>query len=316
MNRRQLAGSIVSGSVVTAFGGPLAAQTPESAEETREIIDARGTQVIPADPQAVVSLGEEPLLADLLELGITPIAAGGNYEGVYIGIDPALTEGLEPMILWELDIEALTLLPMDLILVPEGFYTLNQQGFDLIGQLAPMVVLPTHADWRENFTYLASVFGKEDDAGQKIADLESEIAQTAEDLAIEGQTATYATIYPAASELTLWLTDQLPIVEVGVELGLTVVPDGADYETDQAGRARISLEQVQVVQGDTLLMLQTTGGISAEEDQSYQELLESTAFQLLPAVQADRVHIIERVGFPGDIPGRRNLLVRYREIFG
>ena len=35
-----------------------------------------------------------------------------------------------------------------------------------------------------------------------------------------------------------------------------------------------------------------------------------------PAVQHDRVFIIERIGYPGAIPDRRGLLTRYQEIFG
>lgn len=315
MDRRRLVFSLATAAVAPGITRATFAQTSDSGE-TRIITDVRGEQEIPANPQAVVALGEEFLLADLLELGIKPIAAAGNYAEQYVGIDPSLTEGLEPFTMWELDIEALSQLPMDLILVPEVYYTSQKEGFEIISALAPMVVIPGNPDWREGFSWLAAVFGKEEEAQEKIAELESEIAQTAEDLALDGQTVSFATIYPGASELTLWLTENLMIVEVAMELGLTVVPDAADYEPDQIGRARIGLEQVQVIQGETLLMLQTTGGLAPEEDLSYQELLESTAFQGLPAPQNDRVFIVERVGYPGAIPGRRNLLGRYREIFG
>lgn len=315
MNRRRLITTALATASSVSIGRTALAQTPESGAETREIDDVRGTQVIPANPKAVVSLGEEFLLADLLELGIKPIAAAGNFVEEYVGIDPALTEGLEPFTLWELDVESVSNFETDLILVPEVYYTSQSSSYDLLSQLAPLVVIPTNPEWQSNFAFLASVFGMEDIAAEKIAEIESLTEEARAELGLDGQTATYATIYPGASEITLWLTEQLPIVEMGITLGLTVVPDFSEFETDQIGRARVSLEQLHLMQGETLFMLQTTGGISPDEDASYQELVNSTAFQGLPAVQTDSVQILERVGFPGDIPGRRNLLARYREIF-
>lgn len=313
MNRRRFTTTLVGSLAASGFAGRALAQTPSA--DTRQIDDMRGTQTIPANPQAVLALGEEFLLADLLELGIKPIAAAGNYPDVYVGIDQALTEGLEPFSLWEMDIEQLSLLEMDLILVPEIYYTSQSEGFDMIGELAPMVVLPNSGDWRENFAFLASVFGKEDEAASKVADLDAEIEQTTADLSLDGQTVTFATIYPAASELTLWLTDGQAFVEIGQNLGLTVVPDAANFEPDPIGRVRISLEQVTELQGDTLIMMQTTGGLSEEEDASYKQLTESPTFKSIPAAQNGRVFVWERVGFPGDVPGRRNLLAKYRETF-
>ena len=98
MNRRIL---LLSSLVCAAGGarlGTLAAQTPVATPGgVREFTDARGiTLQIPTLPQRVLALGEELLLADLLELGITPAASSGNYSDRYVGIDLALTEGLMP----------------------------------------------------------------------------------------------------------------------------------------------------------------------------------------------------------------------------
>ncbi|MCO5217000.1 MAG: ABC transporter substrate-binding protein [Thermomicrobiales bacterium] len=317
MNRRKLVASVGSAVAAAAMGRSALAQTPESASgETREFSDSQGVKVIPVNPQRVLSLGEELLLADLLVLGIKPVMASGNYPQVFVGIDPALTEGLTPFSLWEMNIEDLILAEPDLILLPENYYPFAPDVFDTIAELAPLVMLPTTTDWQSDFRFIASVFGLESLAEEKITEIEDDIVNTRELLQLEGQTVTFASIYPGATDVTLWLTDQAQILNVAAALDLTIVPDAADYQTDQIGRVWISFERSNEITGETLIMLQTTGGISMEEEASYEEYTTSQAWSTLPAVQNDRVFVIERVGHPGMVPGRRSLLAEYRRIFG
>lgn len=307
----------VGSTVAAAIGRSAFAQTPEIASgETREITDSQGVKVIPANPQRILSLGEELLLADLLELGVKPVMASGNYPEKYVGIDPTLTEGLTPFSLWEMDIEELILAEPDPILLPENYYPFAPDVFDTIAELAPLVMLPTTTDWQEDFRFIASVFGLEDLAEGKIAEIDDDIATTKASLEVEGQTVTFASIYPGATDVTLWLTDQAQILNVAAELGLEIVPDAADYQTDQIGRVWISFERSNEINGETLIMLQTTGGVAPEEEASYEEYTTSQVWSTLPAVQNERVYVIERVGHPGMVPGRRSVLAEYRRIFG
>lgn len=319
MNRRKLLISTIGGVAVAANAGALVAQTPAATPsgETREFTDSRGNVLqIPIAPQRVLALGEELLLADLLELGVKPASSSGNYPEKYVGIDPALTEGLTPFSMWEMDIEDIILVEPDLVLLPENYYPFAPEAFDTIAQLAPLVTLPTTTDWRSDFRFIASVFQLDELAEEKIAELDADFEATKTDLAVEGQTVSFASIYPGATDVTLWLTDQAQTVNVAVALGLEIVPDAADYQVDQIGRVWISFERSNEITGDTLIMLQSTGGLAPEEETSYAEYTASEAWQTLPAVQNDRVFVIERVGHPGLVPGRRSLLAEYRRIFG
>lgn len=317
MNRRVLVTAVGSAVAATTLGRSVLAQTPESGVgDTREITDSQGTKLIPANPQRVLSLGEELLLADLLELGIKPVMASGNYPEKYVGIDPALTEGLTPFSMWEMDIEDLILAEPDLILLPENYYPFAPDVFDTIAELAPLVMLPTTTDWQNDFRFLGSTFGLDDLADEKVTEIEEDIVATRELLRLEGETVSFASIYPGATDVTLWLTDQAQILNVAAELGLEIVPDAEDYTTDQIGRVWISFERSNEITGETLIMLQTTGGLAPEEEASYDEYTKSQAWSTLPAVRNDRVFVIERVGHPGLVPGRRSLLAEYRRIFG
>lgn len=319
MNRRKLLISSLGGAASIASARSIVAQTPAATPsgEMREFTDSRGNVLqIPTNPQRVLALGEELLLADLLELGVKPAASSGNYPEKYVGIDPALTEGLTPFSMWEMDVEDLILVEPDLVLLPENYYPFAPEAFDTIAQLAPMVTLPTTTDWRSDFRFIASVFQLDDLAKEKIAGLDGDFEATKSELAIDGQTVSFASIYPGATDVTLWLTDQAQILNVAVALGLEVVPDAADYQVDQIGRVWISFERANEITGETLIMLQTTGGLAPEEETSYTAFTQSEAWQTLPAVQNDRVYEIERVGHPGLVPGRRSLLAEYRRIFG
>ena len=318
MHRRQfLAGvstALVSASVVATTRAQTPAATPTGA--TREITHPRGVTAISATPQGVLALGEQWLLADLLELGITPIASTSTFATQYVGVDPALTEGLEPFSIYDADLEWFTELQPDLILVPDPYIDIAPDLFETIGQIAPLIPYPQTSVWQDDFRFLASLFSLTDLANEKIAALEAEITSTATELALSGQTVSYATIYAENTDVAIWLTDLNPIVEVGIALGLTVVPDAADFDYDHNGRVTVSLEQAGVLTGETLIVMQATNGLDPNEEARFAEVTSSPIWQTIPAVQNDRVVPIERVGYPGDITGRHNLLTRYREIFG
>jgi iron complex transport system substrate-binding protein len=321
INRRALTGSLVAvpllGVLATdrALGQATPGASPVAAGAAREIEHPRGTTLVPADPQRVVALGEEWLLADLLSLGITPVASSGNYASGYVGIDPAYKPEIPVFTTSELDIEVLIGLKPDLILVHDIYFDFMDGLFENLSQIAPTVAIPDVDAWQENYRFTAAVFGMEAVADTEIAALEVEIADAAAELDLAGQTVSVATVYPGGDGFALWLTDQLPMVDLLIDLGLTVVPDATGFETDANGRAWMSLEQVGEVQGETLIMLQTFSAETDGEDESFEDVTATELWQTIPAVQNDRVYVVERVGFPGEITGRRALLAEYRAIF-
>lgn len=321
INRRTLTGSLASASVLGILGAgrTLGQATPGASPiatgDTREIVHPRGTTVIPANPQRVVALGEEWLLADLLSLGVTPVASSGNYVSGYVGIDPSYQPEIPVFTTSELDIETLVGLQPDLILVTNISFDFMEGLYENLSQIAPTVAVPDVNVWQENYRTLAAMFDQEASANAEITALEEEIAAAAAQLDLAGQTVSVATVYPGGDGFALWLTDQLPIVDLLIDLGLTVLPDATKFEIDANGRAWMSLEQVSEVQGHTLVMLQTFSAETDGEDGSFDEVTATELWQTIPAVQNDRVFVVERVGFPGEITGRRALLAEYREIF-
>jgi iron complex transport system substrate-binding protein len=302
-----------------ALRGTAGAQaTPEaSAVATRTVTDRRGDVVIPADPRRFVALGDEFLLADLLALGVQPIASSASYADGYIGIDPAATADfvLPPFDLFNMDMEQILGIGPDLILVPDYVYEMNPETTDAVGQIVPLVVVETmQDDWRAYIGELAAIFGKESQADARLAELDTSIENAKGELSLDGQTVSVVTIYPGAQSVTAWVGTTFMPVELLEQLGAEIQPTAADFEVDDAGRAEISLEQVNVIDGEHLIMLQTAG--AADEQQRVDEITASPLWQGLPAVQNDQVYVLERIGYPGELSGRLTLLEAYRELFG
>lgn len=322
IHRRALAKGLTATSLVAALGvertlaQATPAASPDSSGETREIVHPRGTSVIPANPQRVINLGEEWLLADMLELGIRPIATTATYVDGFVGIDADYEPEVPLFTTFEIDIESLIPLEADLIVSQDYLFDLSADLYETLSQIAPVVSIPRSADWHENYLTLAAVFGKEAEAQATIDALEDEIAATAVDLDLTGRTVSFATVYPGGDGFALWLTGANPIVDVVLDLGAEVLPSAEGYDLDANGRAWMSLEQVSEIQGETLIMLQTFAVEAEGETEAFDEVTGTDLWQTVPAVQNDRVFIIERVGFPGEVAGRRGILDAYREIFG
>ncbi|MBX3069700.1 MAG: ABC transporter substrate-binding protein [Thermomicrobiales bacterium] len=294
---------------------PAAAQSSPEAGETRTVTHALGETVIPANPERVLALGDEFLLADLIELGVHPVASSSTYASGYVGIDPEEVENLEPFTLWEADLEALLLLGADLVLVPDQILAFLPLGYEELSAFGPVVVLTDHEDWRDNIRELAAVFGLDEEAESQIEAVDASIETLAQELGVDGQTVSVGTIYPGATSIAAWVSDTFMPVEVLTKLGLEIRPDPEGLEVDGAGRAHFSLEEMIRLDGETLIMLQSTVEGTQDEQASLEEVTASPLWAQIPAVQTDRVFYLERVGFPGDLYGRKRILDAYAEIF-
>lgn len=322
LHRRTLTAGLAAAPIVVMLGSSrvLGQTTPDASpaasDGTREIVHPRGTTLVPANPQRVINLGEEWLLADLLELGIEPIATTATYVDGFVGIDTDYEPEIPLFTTFEIDFEALIPLNADLIISQDYLFDLSADLYETLSQIAPVVSVPRSEDWHENYLTLAAIFGKEAEAQATIDALEADIAATATELDLTGQTITFATVYPGGDGFALWLTGANPIVDIALALGAEVLPAAAGFDTDANGRAWMSLEQVSEIQGETLIMLQTFAVEAEGEGESFEEVTATELWQTIPAVQNDQVFVIERVGFPGEVAGRRALLAKYREIFG
>jgi iron complex transport system substrate-binding protein len=206
------------------------------------------------------------------------------------------------------------MLEPDLFVVPDYVFDYVENLYEQLSQFAPVVAVADHPDWRDEYRFVGSIFGKEALADELIANLADAVTTTALELALEEQTVTVATIYPGEPSITLWLTTGIAQTDVLVQLGLTLAPDAAGFTVDDIGRAQLSVEQVNELTGETLIMLQTT--TSDEEQTTFDLVTGDPLWQTIPAVQNERVFILERIGYPGEVRGRLALLADYRTIFG
>jgi iron complex transport system substrate-binding protein len=313
--RRGLAVLVVA--AVTACGSAEpASETPVStappvtggasvvdAGATRVVTHPFGETTVPADPQRIVALGEEFLLADLLDLGVVPVASTATT-GTFVGIDPALTEGIEPLVSFKADIEKLIDLEPDVIITSTAIAELV--GYERLDDVAPTVAIDG-SDWRRSYLDTATVFGRDAQAESRLADYDQLVADAAETLDADGRTVSVATLY-YGDALAFWTAGPVNVPQVLIDLGFTLTPDD-DLESS-GGRAYVSIEQLDLAAGDDLVMMQTS---SVEgEDAGYEAFTESGLWQALAPVQAGRVLVVDRLGYPG-LLGREALVERFLE---
>jgi iron complex transport system substrate-binding protein len=308
--RAALAGAwLLATGVGTAGTGNAQSQatpgaSPSVAGGTRTVEHARGSADIPANPQRVLALGEEFLLADLLTLGIPVVASSATVasEG-FVGLDAFDTSGIDVFDGIEPDLERLAALAPDLIVA--GAYVWDQIGESVLTQLAPTVVVDaTGADWRTELLALGEMLGAGDRAQAALDGYEAAVTGAREELAAEGRTVSIATIYPGDS-VAVWIDGPVNIPQTVLDLGFTLEPGPGSLPEAQNGRAFISLEQLALLTGDDLLALQSD--LVEGEQESFDAFLAQPLWQSLPAVAAGRVHVLDRLGYPG-VAGRTRLV--------
>lgn len=320
INRRSFGGGAAAAIASIGFrrhgaaGDPAASPAASPTDDARLIVHARGETLVPANPTRVIAVGDEFLLADLLDFGIKPIASSASYGDSFIGLPADEVEGITPFLFYQADIEQLLMMEPDLFVIPDYVFDYVENLYEQLSQFAPVVAVADQPDWRDEYRFVASIFGKETEADARISDLTGAVATAAADLSLDGQTVTVATVYPGEPSVTLWLTPGIAQTDVLVGLGLTLLPDAADFTVDDIGRASISVEQVNELTGDTLIMLQTT--TSDQEQETFSVVTDDPLWQTIPAVQSGRVFVLERIGYPGEVRGRLALIDEYRSIFG
>jgi iron complex transport system substrate-binding protein len=299
---------LISALGLSACGGSTRAIAPltlvETTTEHRLIRHAFGETRVPLDPQRVLALGEEGLLADLLDLGARPVAASVNVpENV-----PLLTSAeLNGIALFpsagEISLEALSAYQPDLIIGTSFF--IEQIGYERLNRIAPTVALGG-ATPLANYVETATVFGRGDEAQRVVERFRAEIQAASKRVDAANQRVSLITVYPGPS-VALWFDGPSPIPLLLRELGVQLRPDPAANEglDIRNGRAFISLEQLPLVDGDTIFLLISTG--VEGEDAALADVQANPLWQQLPAVQTDRIVTLDRIGYPG-LRGQRALL--------
>lgn len=195
----------------TAEGSATA--TGATGEFPRTVSHVYGETTIEEAPERVATVSwvnhDVATALGVVPVGVPTTDFGGNENGSTDWFDAALADsGAEaPQTYSETDginFEAIAALEPDVIL---GAYSgLTQEDYDKLSEIAPVVAYPEDAvafgtSWQDSTELIGQALGREEQAEEVIADVEAQIADTAEQHPeLEGTSFVYGTVDPAAAD--------------------------------------------------------------------------------------------------------------------
>jgi iron complex transport system substrate-binding protein len=274
------------------------------ADNARIIKHVFGQTRVPPAPQRVLALGEEELLLNLLDLGVKPVGANVNLLDRVALTTPEELAGIALFAsAGDVTVETLAALEPDLIIGTVFF--IEQAGYDMLSAIAPTVALAS-GDALQSYQDTALILGKESAAQQQIAAFEQRLQAEAARINASQRTLSLVSVYPGPS-IGVWVDGPSPVPTLVRTMGITLRPDRAAVEPlgVRSGRAFISLEQLTLLDSDTLILLQSDT-VEGETDAA-RDIADNLLWRQLPAVQTGRVVTLDRLGYPG-VRGQRQLL--------
>ncbi len=258
-------------------------------------------------PPRVLLLGEEYLLADTLALGITPIASTATVAAAgFIGIERD-TEGIEVLENTDTDLESLVALDTDVVVAAQ--YVVDALGAEALKPYGELTVVPDGSTNEEVLALLAEVFDRQAEADDLLGRLDE--ARERARAEIPPQEVSVAAIYPGPS-VAVFVDGPWAVPQALLDAGCTLVP-GADEPHDEDGRVYLSLENLDLIAGPTLLLMVSEA--VEGEPAAIEQIQDDPLWSELPAPAADRVHRLDRLGYPG-VEGRIRLVDDLIEILG
>jgi iron complex transport system substrate-binding protein len=241
----------------------------------------------------VVALGEEFVLADLLALGVTPVASTATVAEVgFQGMGDADTSGIEILPATEVNLEQLAALDPDLIVTTA--FIRDEAGGDLLDALGEVVVIPDGASPDDQLRQLAEAFGRTEAADAVLAELDTAraAARAAVDARSEPCTVSLATVYPGPS-VAAWVDGSTDIPAAVLDAGCSLVPSADAGSADRNGRLFLSAEQLGLLAAPRMILLQSSSVDG--EDSAVDSLGSDALWQSLPAVADDAVVVLDRL---------------------
>jgi iron complex transport system substrate-binding protein len=267
--------------------------------------DDAGAGETQAAPRRVVALGEEFLLADLLLLGVTPVASTATVpEAGFQGLDAYDTSAIGILPSVEVNLEQLAALQPEVVVTTA--FGADQAGADHLASLGELVVVPDGLDGDDQLRFLAEHLGGSAAADAALAELDAARAQLRRAVAEapEPCVVSVATIYPGPS-VAAWVDGRTAIPRAVVDAGCQLVPGAGEGAPDRNGRLFLSPEQLDLLQAPRLVLLQSDT-VEGELD-AVDALDADPLWQALPAVAGDEVVVLDRLGYPGT-PGQLRLV--------
>ena len=255
----------------------------------------------PVTDERIVVIGEEYLLADLLELGVVPVASTATVaEAGFHALDDYDTSGIQALPATERNLELLASLEPDRIITFQFFA--DELGEDTLSSMAELTVLPDGIGPVELVTTYGELFGRQEQAAELVAEYEAAQARAAEALA--GLEVSVVAIY-AGPSVAAFVDGPWAVPQELLDAGASLVPTPAQAEPDRNGRAYLSMERLDLISGPQLILL--TSPLVEGERQAIDEVGASPLWATLPAVSAGAVTELDRLGYPG-IQGRIALI--------
>jgi iron complex transport system substrate-binding protein len=262
-----------------------------------------GRTVVPAQPRRIVALGEEGMLADLLDAGFKPVAASASLPETLPGFSRDELVGIEIFNSTQPNLERIAVLKPDLIL-GTGFFV-ERIGYSKLSAIAPTISLDM-SDWHVEYRALLKVLGAEALAARKLEAFDSDAAAAKASLGATTRTVSVGSVYPGPSP-AVWVDGPTAAPRLLLDLGVTLTPAAAAVGDlgVKSGRAFFSPERLDLWSGDLLILAQSD---SVEGERSaLAQIKANPLWATLPAVRANRVHVIDRFAYPG-LRGRAKLL--------
>jgi iron complex transport system substrate-binding protein len=259
----------------------------------------------------VVALGEEFLLADLLALGVQPVASTATVPSTgFVGVDQYDTDGIEILSSTEPNLEQLAALRPDVIVTTR--FIAAEAGEEALATLGDLVVLPDGTTSEERLLLLAERFGVPERGEELVAELEAARGELRSQVAARTEpcVVSVATIYPGPS-VAAWVDGTTAIPAAVLDTGCALVPGPDAGSPDRNGRLFLSLEQLSLLEAPTLLTLQSD--VVEGETDAVASLQGDPLWQQIPAVAAGGVVELDRLGYPG-VPGQLRLVADLAEV--
>jgi iron complex transport system substrate-binding protein len=248
----------------------------------------------PDDDRRVVVLAEEFVLADVLELGIRPIASTASVvESGFQGLDDYDTSDIEVLPMTTLSMERLASLQPD-VLVTLQFWA-DQAGEDVLRGMGELLIVPDGLTVSERLTVLGDLLDRPDEAAAVVAELD-EATEQAREAVPDDCEVSLAAIYPGPSP-AVFVAGPWDLPTSVLSTGCALNPDPSVAEPDENGRVYLSLEEIGMLDAPKLVLLQsdTVEG----EQQAVDDIEANPLWSGLPAVRSGDVVTFDRLGYPG-----------------
>lgn len=273
----------------TATVDRLASGTDATGDDATRVVDTYfGPVEIPSDPQSIVALDEYSALG-LMSVGGRPAHVIGSYQSV-IGrqvLEDAGIDVVDGSTELSFNFEQISAWEPDLIVLTQDVMT--DDLYETLSDIAPTVMLPYVAPWRESIVNYGNVLDEPARADALIAALEARLAEVAElTPAPLDSSATAPTLSIVANTMGMLfvLAPEAPIATVLAELGWTQPTAQLEAEANPMFEMAILLSPEQLGDHDADVVV-VLGGSYFYDAEAVTSL---PTFQTLPAAQDGRVY--------------------------